>query len=298
MNILVAGASGGIGRNFCQYLHFHNHNVFTLTRNKTKTKEIIPFVIEHYQWNENWIANLDKFDAIVNLTGSSIGKRWTKSYKKEIYQSRIETTKEIVSHLNSFNDKSITLFNASAIGIYPSLGNEFITEDTSPGNNFLAKVCRDWEQEALSLKNPHRIIIGRFGIVLKKDDIALQRILLSYKFGFGVVIGNGQQWISWIHIEDLMNLITMMLQNEKFNGIYNIVSPNPIQYIEWIRSIGKILKKPFLLSIPDYLIKLAFGEQSNVLLSSQRVIPKRLTELGIVFKYPEIEGAMKSLLLE
>lgn len=296
MNILVAGASGGIGRVFCHYLNFNKHNVFTLTRNRTKTKDIIPFAEEHYQWDENWFVNLDKFDAIINLTGASIGKRWTKTYKKEIYLSRVERTKEIVRHLNSFKNKSITLFNASAIGFYPSLGSEIITEEISPGNNFLSKVCRDWEHEALSLKNPHRIIIGRFGIVIKKDDIALQRILMSYKFGFGVVIGNGQQWISWIHIEDLMNILGIVLQNEKFNGIYNFVSPNPIQYIEWIRTIGKILNKPFLLSIPDYLVKLAFGEQSSVLLSSQRVIPKRLIESGIVFKFPEIEGAMKSLL--
>jgi hypothetical protein len=297
MNILVAGATGGIGKNLCHFLNQKGHSVFTLSRNKIKAKEAIPFANEHFQWNENWFENLSNIDAIVNLTGSTIGKRWTKKYKIEILKSRIDTTREIVTRLNSFNEKSITFFSTSAIGIYPSSGDEVITEESSPGDNFLAQVCKQWEKEASLLNSPHRLVIGRFGLVFKKDDVALQRILMSYKFGFGVVIGNGFQWVSWIHIADLVRLITTSLENTSFEGIYNFVSPNPVRYVELIRSIGNILNKPFILSIPDYLIKIIFGEQASVLLASQRVIPKRLLDAGIEFEYPEIEKALKTLII-
>lgn len=297
MNILVAGATGGIGKNLCYFLEQKGHFVFTLSRNKAKAMELFPFAKKHLQWNENWFENLPDIDAIVNLSGSTIGKRWTKKYKVEILKSRIETTKEIVLRLNSFNSKGITLFNTSAIGIYPNCDDEVITEETSAGAHFLAQVCKDWEEEALHLKPPHRLVIGRFGLVFKKDDVALQRILMSYKFGFGVVIGNGLQWVSWIHISDLVNLIAISLENPSFEGIYNFVSPNPIRYVELIRAIGNILNKPFILAIPDYLIKIIFGEQSSVLLASQRVIPKRLLDLGFEFQFPEIEGALKTLII-
>lgn len=296
MNILIAGASGGIGIKLAKFLHSIGHSVITLTRNKERTKKLLPFAKENLSWKNNWFEILPEIDAIVNLSGATIGKRWNKKYKNEIYLSRVETTREIVEKLNEINSKSITFFSTSAIGYYPDCGDEIIDESHEPGQGFLSKVCVDWENEALKLKPPHKLVIGRFGVVLKSDDIALKRILLSYKFGFGVVIGNGLQWFSWIHIDDLLELIYKSIVDENFQGIFNFVSPNPVRFLEFIRAIGKILNKPFILALPDYIVKLAFGEQSEVLLASQRVIPKRLLELNYEFKYPEIENALKSII--
>lgn len=296
MNILIAGASGGIGIRLAKFLHSIGHSVITLTRNEERTKKLLPFAKENLSWKNNWFEILPEIDAIVNLSGATIGKRWNKKYKNEIYLSRVETTREIVEKLNEINSKSITFFSTSAIGYYPDCGDEIIDESHEPGQEFLSKVCVDWENEALKLKPPHKLVIGRFGVVLKSDDIALKRILLSYKFGFGVVIGNGLQWFSWIHIDDLLELIYKSIVDENFQGIFNFVSPNPVRFLEFIRAIGKILNKPFILALPDYFLKLAFGEQSEVLLASQRVIPKRLLELNYEFKYPEIENALKSII--
>lgn len=296
MKILIAGATGGIGIRLSSFFKSYAHSVFTLTRNKEKAKELLPFADEHFSWKDNWSKILPEIDAIVNLSGATIGKRWNKKYKKEIYSSRIETTREIVNKLNNFNSKSITFFSTSAIGYYPDSGEEKIEETHEPGKGFLSKVCIDWENEALKLNSPHKLVIGRFGVVLKSDDIALKRILLSYKFGFGVVIGTGLQWFSWIHIDDLVELIYRSITDNNFQGIFNFVSPNPVRFRDFIRTIGKILNKPFILAIPDYLVKLAFGEQSEVLLASQRVIPKRLMELNYNFKHSEIEKALRNII--
>ncbi|MGC9077324.1 MAG: TIGR01777 family oxidoreductase [Candidatus Kapaibacteriota bacterium] len=296
MKFLVAGATGSIGSKFVQFLHSNGQEVYTLTRNPEKAQKLFPFAIGNFHWKDNWDSVLPQTSAILNLSGASIGKRWTKKYKQEIYESRIVTTREIVGKLNNFTQNSITFFSTSAIGYYPDSGEEIVDEETKAGESFLAKVCVEWENEAYKLKSPHRLVVGRFGVVLKKDDLALQRILLSYRFGFGVVIGTGEQWFSWIHIEDLLNLLYTSITNEKFEGIYNFVSPNPVKFREFIREIGKILNKPFMLSVPDYLIKLAFGEQSQVLLASQRVIPKKLLDIGYQFKYSEIEKALLDII--
>ncbi|MFN3305890.1 MAG: TIGR01777 family oxidoreductase [Candidatus Kapaibacteriota bacterium] len=297
MKVVIAGITGGIGKRLATYLHDRGNDIYSLTRNKENAQLSLPFCKEHFSWNENWERILPEVDAIVNLSGASIGRRWNKKYKQQIYSSRIETTQAIVDKLNKFKDKSIGFFSTSAIGYFPNANDEIIDETAGPGSRFISRVCVDWEKSAQNLQSPHKLVIGRFGIVLKKDDIALQRILLSYKFGFGVVIGSGLQWISWIHITDLLELIFASLSDASFKGIYNFVAPNPVRFSDLISAIGKILNKPFMLSIPDYLVKLLFGEQSEVLLSSQRVVPKRLLEeKQYKFKYETIEIALREII--
>ncbi len=297
MKVVIAGITGGIGKRLATYLHEKGNEIFSITRNKENAQLALPFCKEHFSWNENWERVFPEVDAIVNLSGTSIGRRWSKKYKQQIYSSRIDTTKAIVDKLNNYTEKPIVFFSTSAIGYFPNTSDEIINETASPGTSFISRVCVDWEKTAQNLQSPHRLIIGRFGIVLKKDDLALQRILMSYKFGFGVVIGSGLQWISWIHITDLLDLIYASLSDESFEGIYNFVAPNPVRFRDLISVIGKILNKPFILSIPDYLVKLLFGEQSEVLLSSQRIIPKRLLEeKKYKFKFETIEDALKEII--
>lgn len=292
-NIIVAGATGGIGKQLVKYLFENGYQSIPLVRNIYKSKQIFPFLQNHIEWNDtnSILSALYSSDVVFNLSGTSIGtKRWSKSYRKEIYESRVLTTRKIVSLMNQAS-KPLVLFNASAIGIYPSLKDEYITEETLPGDNFLAMVCRDWETEVTFLNPRHRFIIGRFGIVLKEDDLALKKILLTYKFGFGIVFDRGENWVSWIYIKDLLRSITFAIENN-LEGQINFVSPNPIQYYEFIKSIGTILKKPLVINLPSSLLKLAFGEMASVLLSSQRVIPQKLNSAGYTFEYPKIENAL------
>lgn len=297
MKVIIAGITGGIGKRLASYLHEKGNDIFSLSRDKESALLSIPFCKEHYSWNENWERILPEVDAIVNLSGATIGRRWNKKYKQQIYSSRIDTTQAIVDKLNNYTKKTIIFFSTSAIGYYPNSNDEVLDETTRPGSGFISRVCIDWENTALKLHTPHRLVIGRFGIVLKSDDIALQRILLPYKFGFGVVIGNGMQWTSWIHISDLLDLIYASLSDTSFEGIYNFVAPYPVRFRNFISTIGKILNKPFMLSLPDYLVRLLFGEQSEVLLSSQRVVPKRLLEeKQYKFKYETIEAALREII--
>lgn len=295
--IIIAGATGGIGRRLVKYFYEKGYNPIPLVRNIKKSNQFFPFLKIHLEWNDtnSILKELYDSEAVINLSGASIGsKRWTKKYRQIIYDSRIITTRHIVSLLNQVS-KPLVLFNASAIGIYPSLENEVITENIPPGSDFLAKVCKDWENEVSFLNPRHRFIIGRFGIVLKDDDLALKRILQTYKFGFGVVFDNGENWISWIHINDLLNAIDYSIEHN-LEGPINFVSPNPIKFNELVKSIGNLVKKNFIINFPSSILKIAFGEMARVILSSQKVIPQRLMSSGFSFRYPKIEEALQEII--
>ncbi|MCX7879077.1 MAG: TIGR01777 family oxidoreductase [Ignavibacteria bacterium] len=294
--VLIAGASGGIGKHLSTYLSEKKYSIVTLSRNPNKVKLVIPFAEKHLSWEDNLFNELDTIDSIINLSGASIGKTWTKTYKNEILFSRILTTRRIVEYLNNYTQKPIKLINASAIGYYPSSEETEFDERSEPGNSFLSKVCIEWEEEVKKLNPPHSFVICRFGVVLRKGDLLLKRLLLPFRFGFGIVIGTGHQWFSWIHIDDLVRALEKAISDENFTGIYNFVSPSPTRYYELTNSIGKILNKPFKLSIPDYLIKILFGEQSSFILASQKVIPRRLIQENFTFIYDTIEKAMKNLI--
>jgi uncharacterized protein (TIGR01777 family) len=296
--VVVAGATGGIGQYLVPFLTERGYRISTIVRDTEKSKRIFPTVANHIDWSDGASIYdvLFDSDAIINLSGASIAtRRWTKAYKEEIYRSRIETTRILVQKLNEINTPK-TYINASAIGFYPTLGDKLIDETIGEGGSFISSLCVDWEKEALSLKNIHRLVIGRFGVVLKPNDTLMEKMLASYKFGFGVVMGSGTQWFSWIHIRDLLNALLFSVENPKVQGTFNFTSPNPIMFSEVIQNIGKILNRPFVLNIPEYLIKLIFGEQSQVILGSQRVIPKRLLELGFTFEFENIEEALEDII--
>ncbi|MGQ9818842.1 MAG: TIGR01777 family oxidoreductase [Candidatus Kapaibacteriales bacterium] len=295
--ILIAGATGGIGRRLVKYFYDKGYNPIPIARSINKSNQYFPYLKTHLEWNDanSILTELYDSDAVINLSGASIGsKRWTKKYRQVIYDSRVLTTRRIVSLLNQVS-KPLVLFNASAIGIYPSLGSEDITENTPSGSGFIAEVCKDWEKEVTFLNPRHQLIIGRFGIVLKDDDLALKRILQTYKFGFGVVFDNGENWLSWIYIEDLLNAIDYSIEHN-LEGPINFVSPYPIKFKELVKSIGNLLQKNFLINFPSVILKIAFGEMASVLLSSQRVLPHKLINCGFTFRYSKIEEALQEII--
>jgi len=225
-------------------------------------------------------------DIIINLAGQNIFSRWTESYKKKILESRVKSTKNIVSFLNKDN----FLINASAVGYYGDKGDTLITEESPPGDDFLAKVCLEWEKEALKAKEKNaKVAIIRIGIVLGKGGM-FSRILPIFKLGFGGTLGKGNQWFPWIHIKDLVSAIIFLIEGEK-EGIYNLVSPKSVTNKEFTEILGKLLKRPAFFRVPIFMLRLIFGELANIISFSVRGYPENLLSEGFKFKFENIEDA-------
>jgi uncharacterized protein (TIGR01777 family) len=270
MKIAITGSSGFIA----SYLKKTFPNYITINRNDSE-KEII--------------QKLKNVDVVFNLAGASILKRWSDSYKKTLYSSRIETTKKLVKSINKSDVKYF--ISASAIGIYPD--NTYCDESCKNySNDFLANLVKEWENEAKKSKIPTTII--RFGVVLGNGG-ALKEMLLPFKFGFGGIIGNGKMMMSWIDIDDLMRIFQFVL-DKKLIGIINATAPNPVTNKEFTKTLGKVLHRPTIFRIPEFMLYLKYGEGALVLTSSKEVYPKRLLDNGFKFKYPIIQDSLENKL--
>ena len=235
---------------------------------------------------------------IINLAGASIFSRWTPEQKKILRGSRIETTRNLVSALPADAGK-ITFFSTSAVGYYGFHEDEELIENMAAGNDFLARLAYEWEQEALRAQDKgSRVVITRFGIVLGKDGGALGQMLPLFKYFLGGPLGNGRQWFSWIHMHDLVEAFLFLLQHPEINGAVNLCSPEPVRNVDLGSAIGKILHRPSFMPAPGFMIKLILGEFGSVLLKGQRVIPRRMLDAGFKFRYPNIEEALKSIILK
>jgi len=293
--VFIAGGTGFIGNSIIPALLKEGYEVQVLVRNKEKAKKLpssCKVIWGNPAKSGEWQKYLKETDIAINLAGQNIFARWTKAYKKLILESRIKSTENIVSSLK----KSALLINASAVGYYGDKGNTLVTEDSPPGNDFLAKTCIEWEKRALKAKEKGvKIIIARLGVVLGTTGGMLPKILPIFKLGLGGTLGKGNQWFPWIHIKDLVSAILFLIKKEK-EGIYNFVSPNPVTNKEFTKTLGKVLKKPTLLPVPVFMMKLIFGELANIITCSIRAYPKNLLELGFKFKFETIEDALKDLI--
>ena len=293
--VFIAGGTGFIGNSIIPALLKEGYEVQVLVRNKEKAKKLpssCKVIWGNPAKSGEWQKYLKETDIAINLAGQNIFARWTKAYKKLILESRIKSTENIVSSLK----KSALLINASAVGYYGDKGNTLVTEDSPPGNDFLAKTCIEWEKRALKAKEKGvKIIIARLGVVLGTTGGMLPKILPIFKLGLGGTLGKGNQWFPWIHIKDLVSAILFLIKKEK-EGIYNFVSPNPVTNKEFTKTLGKVLKKPTLLPVPVFMMKLIFGELANIIICSIRAYPKNLLELGFKFKFETIEDALKDLI--
>jgi len=300
MNVFIAGGTGFIGVTLANSLTAGGHDVTVLGQHArsrpTHLDPSVRVVTGDGRQPGGWQDHVAAGNLIVNLAGASIFSRWTAAGKKRIEESRVLTTRNIVDALPSGAAKA-ALLSTSAVGYYGFRGDEELSEGTSPGSDFLAGVCRRWEEEALKAERKGaRVIITRFGIVLGKGGGALSRMLPLFRMGLGGRLGDGEQWFSWIHMDDLTGALKFLLNNESASGPYNLTSPGPVKNRELAASLGRALHRPAHLPAPAPLIRLMMGEMGNVLLKGQRVVPARLQEAGFVFKHADLAGAIADVL--
>jgi len=297
MKIFITGGSGFVGKHLAAFLLNNGHQV-TVTGTRPYKKENKDKKFSYIQADTtqkgSWQEALQNTDAVVNLAGKNIFHRWSAKYKKEIYDTRILTTRNIVEGLPK--DKGIVLCSTSAAGYYGDKGDEILTEDSSNGNDFLAEVCKDWEKEAFQAKEKGvRVVTTRFGVVLGKDGGAMKKMLFPFRFGVGGPLGSGMQWFTWIHIDDLLSAILFLLENEKAEGAFNFTAPNPVRNKELAKIIGHILNRPAFMPVPGFMIRTVMGELGTALLASQRAVPEKLLKQGFNFKYKDIQPALENL---
>lgn len=299
MKIIISGGTGLIGTNLTEALLRGRNDVVVLTRKviqgatPTKAKYVYWDAIHHDAWAEE----LESSDVVVNLTGENIGAgRWTEKRKARIENSRIFAGKVLVDAIRKLDHRPRLLIQSSAIGYYgPSLTQTF-TEESPAGNDYQADTATRWEDstDGLNEIGVSRAII-RSGVVLDARQGALNRMLLPFKFFIGGPLGSGQQWFSWIHMDDEIGAIQYIMDN-KLTGIYNLSSPNPVTNADFGKAVAKVLHRPYWFPTPGFAIKLLFGEMSTLVLDGQRVVPDQLIKKGYQFKYPEIIEAVKDTL--
>ena len=308
MKLLLTGCTGFIGRELIPLLIKEGHSLTVISRqSKGQLKTIandqdINFIqmnpAESSSWHKEEIQNaLKSCEGVINLAGEPIAeKRWTDAHCKEITNSRLETTKNLIKNLRNLKKSPKVLINASAIGFYGSNPQTEFTEENIPGNDFLANLCKEWESIAKNKPRATRLLIVRIGIVLAKDGGALGKMLPIFRAGLGGPIGDGKQWMSWIHRTDLCNLINASIKNSAWSGVVNGVAPNPVRMNEFSNSLGQVLGRPSLLAVPGPILKLILGDGARVVLEGQNVKPQRLNKLKFKFSFPAINDAFQSIL--
>jgi len=300
MKILITGGTGFVGAQLTSWLLRKGHEVTVLSRFPKESKGEIPSV-SYLQSDPtekgNWQSVINDHDVIINLAGASIFRRWTEETKRAIRESRILTTRNIVEGINPNRAKSMTLFSTSAVGYYGFHGDEELTEDSSPGDDFLARMAVEWEEEALKAREKgSRVVITRFGIVLGKGGGALSQMIPLFRKFVGGPIGSGLQWFSWVHMEDLTEAFIFLLARPQISGPVNLCSPNPVRNRDLAKALGEVLKRPSFIPAPGFMIRLVLAEFGSVILEGQRVIPRRLLESGFVFRYPDIGKALENII--
>ncbi len=295
MTYLVTGATGFIGTRLVKYLLARGDAVYYLAR-KRSTK--LPSQASFHPWDlsdKPELNALSRIDVIFHLAGEPIAQRWSEKVKKRIYDSRIDGTRRLVGAIRELKHKPYSLISASAVGYYGDRGNEILTETAGPGHDFLAEVCRDWEREALHARElGTRVVPIRIAAVLGRDGGMLNAILPIFHLGIGGRLGNGNQWVSWIHIDDLVRMLVFAAENPNVTGVLNASSPQPVTNAQFTQALGLALHRPTFLPAPKFALKLAMGEVADFLFNSSRVIPAAAEQAGFRFDYPAIEPALKA----
>ena len=293
MKILITGGTGFIGRALTGELVQDGHEITIVSRKKRENKNKVSYI----EWDsKSLLEAVSKSDFVINLAGEPvIGKRWTNKQKDLLRKSRIETTKLLVDAINHVSAKPRKLINASAVGIYGNRKDENLNEDSKAGSDFLADLCREWEECAN--KADTKVVIIRIGIVLGKDGGALKMMVPPFKFFLGGQLGSGNQYMPWIALQDVIGLVKFAIENDNVSGILNTTSPNPVTNKEFSNILGKVLHRPSFIPVPAFALKLLLGEMSDILLGGQKVIPANALKHEYKFKYAELEGALRKILI-
>lgn len=296
MKIAITGGTGFVGREVTKLLIEKGHDVFILSRSAKKQTNGVTYV----KWlTENAAPEkeLNGIDAFINLAGESINNgRWTTTQKQKIYDSRMQATEEVLRIMEALTDKPKVLVNASAIGIYPASNEKIYTEQSlEVGTDFLAKTVHDWEQKAkLAESLDVRVAYGRFGIILGKSDGALPLMALPYKMFVGGPIGSGLNWMSWIHMKDVAHALLFAIEHE-IHGPFNVTAPEPIIMKEFGKILSAVLKRPHYFPVPAFLLKMALGEKSQLVIEGQHVLPEVLLKNGFTFEFPHLPNALTNI---
>lgn len=293
MKVAIAGATGFIGTRLSSFLKSKGHEVVRIVRKNAEVDDIL--------WNpavhEIDTQKLEGIDVIINLAGENIaGGRWSRRRKENILKSRVDATETLSKAVQRLSRPPQLFINTSAIGIYGNRGDEVLTESSPSGTGFLAEVCQQWEK-AITYIPQTRVVILRFGAVLSAEGGMLEKMLIPFKMGLGGVIGTGEQYISWIDIDDLLAVFEYVINHNHLSGPYNAVSPAPVTNYDYTKALGKTLHRPTFFAMPAFVARLAFGEMADeMILSSQKALPAKLVSEGFVFKYPKIEESLEHLL--
>jgi len=301
MRVLMTGATGLIGKELGKRLVSNGHELVVVSRDPKRAQFEVPFPARFFAWKgaseEFPLEALKDVDVVVNLAGEPIAPgRWTAEKKKRIRDSRVLGTRRIVEALARLEFRPRALIQASAIGIYGDRDDDVLTENSEPGEGFLADVVKDWEAEARAVeKFGLRLAIVRTAVVLSTRGGALAKLLPLFAKGVGGQLASGRQWMSWIHIEDMVRVYTYCVEYESASGVFNASAPEPVRNDRFTLLLARALGRSPFLPVPDTALNLALGEAATAVLWSERVIPERLTKLGFQFKYPELEGALRHL---
>lgn len=304
--IIVTGATGTIGTKLCQKLIGLGDEITIFSRNPANAEKKLPRVNKFIKWNyetmDEWKQQLNGVDVVVHLAGANLdAKRWDKEYKKLAYESRIISTRNLVEAIAAVNKKPNTFICSSAVGYYGNRSDDYLSEEEKSADNFLAKLCADWEKEAAKVETlgVKRVSI-RTGLVLSKDEGLLKQMIPSFKLFLGGYLGNGKQWFPWIHIDDIVDIYLHTIDNESavggLNGAVNAASAGIVRMKQFAKTLGRVLHRPSFLPIPKFAIKILKGELGNYVTDSQRVVMNKLLKSGYKFKYENLEDALRDLL--
>jgi uncharacterized protein (TIGR01777 family) len=301
MRIIITGGTGLIGRPLSKRLQSQGHEVIVLSRNPAGVQGM-PAGVQLVRWDgksaEGWGDLADGAGAIINLAGENLAAgRWSEARKQRIRQSRLDAGRAVVEAVEQASNKPGVLLQASAVGYYGPSQDEIITESSSAGNDFLARLCIDWEASTAAVEQHGvRRVILRTGIVLSNQGGAFPKLVLPFRLFAGGPLGNGKQWYPWLHEEDQIRAICFLLEEPQARGPFNLSAPTPVTNATMAKAIGQVMNRPAIFPVPGFALRAALGEMATVVLDGQRAIPQQLQSLGFTFTYPTVEEALRQLL--
>lgn len=297
MKILITGGTGFIGKALCHFLLSKNHHLTVLSRKPGSVETLCGKSVTAIK-NIDDLADSDSFDAIINLAGEAIADaRWSEKRKQLLLDSRIKTTQQLISYIDTADKKPNVLISGSAIGYYGNRASIKLHEQAHPHDEFSHRLCAQWETAASEAeKLGIRTCIVRTGLVIGNDGGFLKRMLLPFKLGLGGALGDGTQWMSWIHLTDYIAILEKLLESATLQGIFNATAPEPVTNAEFSKILGQVLNRPVIVPIPAFVLKILLGEMAELVLGGQRVIPVRLEEAGFKFKFKTLSEALIDVL--